>query len=48
MVIKKNNNDVIMKLFKNAKIIKLFVITFLVTEDLVQNKFLLILTKFQN
>ena len=32
----KSNNDVIIKLIKNAKIIKLFVITFLVTEELAQ------------
>ena len=41
----KNDNDVIIKLIKKAKIIKLFVITFLVTEQLAQNKLFLILTK---
>ena len=34
----KNNNDVIIKLIKNAKILKLFVITFLFTEELAQKK----------
>ena len=32
----KNNNDVIIKLIKNTKTTKLFVITFLVTEQLAQ------------
>ena len=33
-----NNNDLLIKLIKIAKIIKLFVITFLVTEGLSQKK----------
>ena len=41
----KNNNDLIIKLIKNIKIIKLFVITFLVMEELAQNKLFLTLTK---
>ena len=43
----KNDNDVIIKLIKNAKIVKLFA-TFLVTEELAQNKLFLILIKNQN
>ena len=45
----KNNNDAIIKLAKNAKISKLFVIIYLASEELAQKKkCLLSKLKFQN